>query len=126
MDSLPFRPKPALPSHLKNGPLPLSVCTEARDKKERDSLSTHIQNSNRDCQVVNFDGSNGCFPKLPTSANMDGSNGLKRHQMVHGEIEVEGYNRGIPISTPLATSCAQSPYTQKPTIDFDNMSWPSR
>jgi GTP cyclohydrolase IA len=57
---------------------------------------------------------------------MDGSNCRERHQMVHGEIDVEGYNEGGPTRTPLATSRAQSPYTQHPTIDFDDLSWPSR
>ena len=122
MDSPPFRPKPAIPSHLTDGPSPLGVSIEARDKRERDSLYAQIQNSNRGRQVVNFDGPNGYFPKSSTSANMDGSN---CREMVHGEIDVEGYNEGGPMRTPLATSRAQSPYTQHPTIDFDNLSWPS-
>jgi GTP cyclohydrolase IA len=126
MDLPPFRPKPAIPSHLTDGPSPLGVSTEARDKKERDSLYAQIQNSNRGRQVVNFDGPNGYFPKSSTGANMDGSNCRERHQMVHGEIDVEGYNEGGPTRTPLATSRAQSPYTQHPTIDFDDLSWPSR
>jgi GTP cyclohydrolase IA len=33
---------------------------------------------------------------------------------------------GVPTGAPLATSCAQSPYTQQPTIDSDGLSWPSR
>jgi GTP cyclohydrolase IA len=44
----------------------------------------------------------------------------------HGEIDVEGFNEGGPTRTPLATSRAQSPYTQYPTVDFDNLSWPSK
>lgn len=75
---------------------------------------------------MNFDGPNGYFPKSSTSANMDGSNGRERHQMVHSEIDVEGYNEGGSTRTPLATSRAQSPYTQHPTIEFDGLSWPSR
>ncbi|KAL8673568.1 MAG: hypothetical protein Q9168_002022 [Polycauliona sp. 1 TL-2023] len=57
---------------------------------------------------------------------MDGSNGRERHQMVHSEIDVEGYNEGGPTRTPLATSRAQSLYTQHLTIDFDDLSWPGR
>lgn len=52
--------------------------------------------------------------------------GCERHQMVYSEIDVEGYNEGDPTRTPLATSHAQSPYTQHPAIDFDDLSWPSR
>jgi hypothetical protein len=126
MDSPPFKPKPAIPSHLANGLLPLGVSTEARDKKERDSLYAQIQNSNRGRQVVSFNEPSGYFPKLSTSVNMDGSNGRERHQMVHSEIDVEGYNECTPTRTPLATSRAQSPYIQHPTIDFDGLSWPSR
>lgn len=74
---------------------------------------------------MNFDELNRYFLKSFTSANMDGSNGRERHQMVHGEIDVEGYNEGGPTRTPLATSRAQSLYTQHPTIDFDDLSWPS-
>ncbi|PQE33776.1 phosphoribosyl transferase domain protein [Rutstroemia sp. NJR-2017a WRK4] len=57
---------------------------------------------------------------------MDSSNCRERHQIVHGKIDEEGYNEGGPTRTPLATSRAQSPYTQHPTIDLDNLSWPSR
>jgi GTP cyclohydrolase IA len=119
-----LRPKPAILSHPTDGPSPLSESTEARDKKERDSLYAQIENSNRGRHVVNFDGPNGYFPKSSTGANMDGSNCRERHQ-IDGEIDVEGYNEGGPTRTPLATSRAQSPYTQHPTIDFDNLSWPS-
>jgi GTP cyclohydrolase I len=126
MDSLPFKPKPAVPSHLTNEPLPLSVSTEARDKKERDSLYAQIQNSNQGRQLVSFDGPNEYFPKSSTSAKMDGSSGRERHQMVQSEIDVEGYNECSPMRTPLATSRASSPYIQHPTIDFDGLSWPSR
>ncbi|KAI4285292.1 MAG: hypothetical protein L6R38_000774 [Xanthoria sp. 2 TBL-2021] len=82
MDPSPFKPKPAIPFHLTNGPSPLSGSTEARDKKEKDSLYAQIQNSNRGRQVVNFDGPKGYFPKSSTSANLDGSNGRERHQIV--------------------------------------------
>ncbi|KAF1956997.1 GTP cyclohydrolase I [Byssothecium circinans] len=102
-------------------PLPLSEPTEARDKKERDSLYAQIQNSNRGRQAVNFDE----LPKSSTSANIDGSNGSETHQMIHSEIDVEGCNERSPM-TPLATSRVQSPYVQHPTIDFDGLSWPSR
>jgi len=126
MDSPPFKPKSAIPSHLTNGPSPLSVSTEARDKKERDSLYVQIQNSSQGRQAVNFDELNRYFPKSSTSANMDGSNARERHQMVHSEIDVEGYTECSPTRTPLATSRAQSPYIQHPTIDFNGLSWPSR
>ncbi|KAE9371777.1 GTP cyclohydrolase I [Stipitochalara longipes BDJ] len=126
MDSLPIRPKPTILSDLTDRPSPLGVSTEARDKKERDSLYEQIQNSNRGLQVVNFDDPNEYFPQSSTSANMDGSNCREKDQLVHGEIDVEGCNEAGPTRTPLATSRAQSPYTQHPTIDFDNLSWPSR
>jgi GTP cyclohydrolase I len=57
---------------------------------------------------------------------MDGSDGHERHQIVHSEIDQEGYHEGGPPRAPLAISCAQSPYSQHPTIDFDDLSWPSR
>ncbi len=118
MDPQHFRPKPAIPSDLTDGPSPLGVSTDVRDEKERDSLYAQIQNSNQGRQVLNFD--------EYTDMNTDGSNYYERHQMVHGEIDVEGYNEGGPMRTPLATSRAQSPYTQHPAIDFDGLSWPSR
>jgi GTP cyclohydrolase I len=37
---------------------------------------------------------------------MDGSDGRERHQIVHSEIEVDGYNEGGPTRTSLATSRA--------------------
>jgi GTP cyclohydrolase IA len=126
MDSSTARPKP-IPSHLTNGSSPLSLSTDARDKKERDHLYASIQTSNRGRQVVNFDGPNGYFSKSATSANMDGRNGdhHNSNHVEHSEIDVEGYNEGVVAQTPLATSRAQSPYTQHPTIDFDGLSWPS-
>ncbi|KAF1807881.1 GTP cyclohydrolase I [Eremomyces bilateralis CBS 781.70] len=54
---------------------------------------------------------------------MDGENGYDRH---HSEIDVDGFNEGGPAKTPLATSRAQSPYTQHPDIDFNGLSWPSK
>lgn len=126
MDSPPFKPEPATTSHLMHGPLPFSLPTEACDKEERHSLHSQIQNSNWGHQVVNIDDPNRYFPKSSTSANMDDGNGHERHQMVQGEIDVEGYNECSPTRTPLATSRAQSPFTQQPTIDFDGLSWPSR
>ncbi|KAF2789790.1 GTP cyclohydrolase I [Melanomma pulvis-pyrius CBS 109.77] len=120
MDSPPFKPKPAIPSHLTNGPSPLSISTEARDKKERDSIFAAIQSSNRGRQAVDFDRANGYFK--PSGSNMDHAGG---HKIVHSEIDVEGYNEDRVARTPLATSRAQSPYTQHPTIDFDGLSWPS-
>ena len=80
---------------------------------------------NRGRQLVNFEGPNEYFPKSFTSANMDGSNGRERHQMVHSEIDMERYNEGGPTRSSLATSRTQSLYTQHPTIDFDGLSWPS-
>lgn len=126
MDSPPFKPKPAIPSHLTNGPSPLSISTEARDRKERDNLFAAIEKSNRGRQIINFDGPNGYHPKSSTSANMDGRGPHDSHKIVHSEIDVEGYNEDGPSRTPLATSRAHSPYTQHPTIDFDGLSWPSR
>ncbi|PSN74455.1 GTP cyclohydrolase I [Corynespora cassiicola Philippines] len=125
MDSPPFRPKTAIPSHLTNGPSPLSISTEARDRKERDSLYAAIETSNRGRQIVNFDEPNGYFPKA--SANgVNGRGASEAQKIEHSEIDVEGYNEEGVIRTPLATSRAHSPYTQHPTIDFDGLSWPSR
>jgi GTP cyclohydrolase IA len=53
---------------------------------------------------------------------MDGSNSRERHQMVHSEIDVKEYSDG----GPLAAILAQSAYIQHPTIDFDDLSWPSK
>ena len=46
--------------------------------------------------------------------------------MLYSEIDVEGYNEGDPTRTSLATSCAQSPYTQYPIIDFDGLNWSNK
>ena len=75
---------------------------------------------------MNFDGPKGYFPKSFTSANMDGSNGSERQQMVRSEIDVKEYEEGGPTRIPFATSRAQSPYTQHPPIGSDGLSWPSR
>jgi GTP cyclohydrolase I len=74
---------------------------------------------------VNFDEPNEYLPESSIGAKIDGSNCRERYQIRHGEIDVEGYNEGATTTTPLATNRAQSPYTQHPTIDFDNLSWPS-
>jgi GTP cyclohydrolase I len=108
MDLTPFKPKSTIPSHLTDEPSPLGVSTDARDKKERDSLYTQIENLDRGRQVVSFN--------EPSD---------ERYQIIHGDIDVEGYKNGAITRTPLATSHEQSPYTQHPTIDFDNLSWPS-
>lgn len=125
MDSPPSKPKPAIPSHLPNGHSPLASTearTEARDKKERDSLYAAIQTSNRGRQIVNFDGPNGYFPKTSTSANVNGKGAADEHKMASSEDDVDDH---VPIRTPLATSRAHSPYTHQPTVDFDGLSWPS-
>ncbi|CAO2647155.1 Nn.00g080770.m01.CDS01 [Neocucurbitaria sp. VM-36] len=126
MDADTPRPKSALPTHMVNGRSPLSISTEARDKKERESLYNAIETSNRGRQIVNFDGPNGYFPARSSATNMDGGGMRDRHEIVNGEIDVEGYNEGAVAPTPLATSRAHSPYTQHPTIDFDGLSWPSK
>ncbi|KAF2106550.1 GTP cyclohydrolase I [Lophiotrema nucula] len=122
MDVPPFEPKPATSSHSTNGPSPLSVSTEARDKNERDSLCAQITNSNRGRQVVSSDERHEYFPKSSTNATMDGSTGCERHQMIHSEIDVEGYDEGDPTRTLLPTNCAESPCTQQPTINLDDLS----
>ncbi|KAF2202626.1 GTP cyclohydrolase I [Delitschia confertaspora ATCC 74209] len=124
MDSPPFRPKP-IPSHLTNGHSPLAMATEARDKKERDSLKAAIESSStRGRQPINFDSPNGHYSR--SSAPSTEHRSLHdRPSLIHSEIEEEYFNNGAP-PTPLATSRAQSPYTQHPTIDFDGLSWPSR
>ncbi|KAF2179841.1 GTP cyclohydrolase I [Zopfia rhizophila CBS 207.26] len=125
MDSPPFRLKPAIPSHHTNGPSPLSASTEARDKKERDTIYAAIQSSSRGRQVVNFDKPNGYFSKA-SNPNMENRSLHDRHKLIHTEIEEQSWRDEGPAPTPLATSRAQSPYTQHPTIDFDGLSWPSR
>ena len=57
---------------------------------------------------------------------MDGSNDSERQQMVHSGIDVKDYGEGGPTRIPLATSRAQNPYTQHPTIDSGGLSWPSK
>ena len=114
MDSPPFRLKPVIPFYLTDKPLSLGIFTKACNKKEKDFLYMQIQNSNRNRQVINFDRPNRYFPKSSAGANMD------------GEIEVEGYNEGGPIRTSLATSHAQSLYTQYLIIDFNNLNWLSK
>ena len=126
MDADAPRPKSALPTHMINGGSPLKLSTEARDKKERESLYNAIETSNRGRQMVNFDGPNGYFSTKASAAHMDGGSVHDRHQIINGEIDVEGYNEGPVSKTPLATSRAHSPYTQHPTIDFDGLSWPSK
>ncbi|KAF2113574.1 GTP cyclohydrolase I [Lophiotrema nucula] len=125
MGSPPFRPKTAIPSHLTNGSSPLSVSAEARDKKERESLYAAIQKSHRGRQVVDFDEPNGHSAKHDKSATED-LNEHESYDMVHREIDVDHWRNGASAPTPLATSRAQSPYTQHPTIDFDGLSWPCR
>ena len=127
MDSPPFRPKP-IPAHLVNGHSPLAQSaqtddkdkkTEMRDRKERDNLYSSIQASNRGRQVVDFDGPDGYFPTASASTD-------QHYELVHSDMDVEGYVDDHATKTPLATSRAHSPYTQHPTIDFDGLSWPSR
>ncbi|KAF2187515.1 GTP cyclohydrolase I [Zopfia rhizophila CBS 207.26] len=86
---------------------------DREDNRER-IFRVYMYFKKRCRQIVNSDGPSGYFLKTSTSANMDGSKGRERYQM------------GGPMRTPLATSRAQSPYTQHPTIDFDGLSWPSR
>lgn len=127
MDSPPpHKAKPAIPSHLTNTSSPLSISTEARDKKERDSIYAAIESSKRGRQAVDFDGPNGYFPKTSTSADVQTPSARQKHKIIHNEIDVEAWKEDHATATPLATSRAQSPYTQHPTIDFDGLSWPSR
>ena len=95
------------------------MATEARDRKERDSIYASIQSSNRGRPAVNFDTPNGSYPK----SHHDHTS------LIHSENEEEEYTNhvreDITPPTPLATSRAHSPYTQHPTIDFDGLSWPS-
>lgn len=127
MDADAYKPKSALPTHMVNGRSPLRLSTEARDQKERESLFNAIETSNRGRQIVNFDGPNSYFPtKASSSANMHSDSSHGTHEVINGEIDVEGYNEAPIAHTPLATSRAHSPYTQHPTIDFDGLSWPSK
>lgn len=88
--------------------------TEIRNRQERDNLYTSIQASNRGRQVVDFDGPEGYFPSS-SGAHDDMADNTE-------DVEVET----TVVKTPLATSRANSPYTQHPTVDFDGLSWPSR
>jgi GTP cyclohydrolase I len=74
---------------------------------------------------VNFDEPNEFLPESSTGAKIVDSNCGTTYQIRHDETHVEGYKECATTRTPLATSRAQSPYTQHPTIDFDNLSWPS-
>ena len=113
MGSPPFRPKTAIPSHVTNVPSPLSISTEARDKKERDNLKAAIQASERGRQIVDFDRPLG-NGHLPSNIHSDTEHSSQK--IVHTEVDVGDWHDGAP--TPLATSRAQSPYTQHPTVDF--------
>jgi GTP cyclohydrolase I len=125
MDADPTKAVSALPSHMKSGQTPPKVPTEVRDQKERESLYNAIDKSNRGRQPVDFDGPNGSyFPAKAAVADMNGGSVQEKHQIINGEIDVEGWNEGT--KTPLKTSRAHSPYTQHPTIDFDGLSWPSK
>jgi GTP cyclohydrolase I len=124
MDTDPTKPVSALPSHMTSGPPSSRVPTEVRDQKERENLYNAIETSNRGRQVVDFDGPSSYFPAKAAAATMNGSSEQKTHEIVNGEIDVEGYNDSP--RTPLKTSRAHSPYTQHPTIDFDGLSWPSK
>ena len=124
MDADSTKPVSALPSHMLSGSSPLKVSTKVRDQKERENLFNAIETSNRGRQIVDFDGPNGYFQPKSTPAKMNGGSAPETHEVVNGEIDVEGYNEGP--KTPLKTSRAHSPYTQHPTIDFDGLSWPSK
>lgn len=126
MDSPPFRPKNAIPSHLSNGPSPLSPsATETRDRKERDSLYAAIESSSgRGRQAINFDGPNGYYSPTP-NMKAEHRSILKPLNGI-GEEYIRDTREDAMPQTPLATSRASSPYTQHPTIDFDGLSWPSK
>lgn len=102
------------------------MATEARDRKERDSLYAAIQTSSRGRQVINFDSPNGSHYSKTSAPNPDHHALHDRTSFIHSEIEEEHSHDDGPALTPLATSRAHSPYTQHPTIDFDGLSWPSR
>jgi GTP cyclohydrolase I len=125
MDADTTKPHSAVPSHMNNEQPTQKVPTEVRDQKERENLYNAIDKSNRGRQPVDFDGHNGSyFPAKAVAANMNGGSMQETHQIINGEIDVEGYMEGS--KTPLKTSRAHSPYTQHPTIDFDGLSWPSK
>jgi GTP cyclohydrolase I len=124
MDAESAKPVSAIPSHMTDGRLPPRVPTEVRDQKERENLYNAIETSNRGRQIVDFDDPTDYFPAKATTATMNGTSAQKKHDIVNGEIDVEGFNEGS--KTPLKTSRAHSPYTQHPTIDFDGLSWPSK
>ncbi|KAF2125431.1 GTP cyclohydrolase I [Dothidotthia symphoricarpi CBS 119687] len=132
MDAESSKPKAALPSHMMNGGSPLRVTTEKRDQKERDSLYNAIETSHRGRQAVNFDGPEGYFPSSSShnhqygNGNGNGNRTHNRHTSINSEIDGESHHDGAVPRTPLATSRAQSPYTQHPTVDFNGLSWPSK
>jgi GTP cyclohydrolase I len=117
-------PQSANPPHTVNGRTPAKVPTRLRDQKERESLFNAIEGSNRGRHIVDFDGPDGFFPAKSPPTKMNGGSVQDNHEIINGDIDVEGYNEGV--KTPLKTSRAHSPYTQHPTIDFDGLSWPSK
>lgn len=126
MDADSSKPKSALPTHMVNGRSPLRLATEARDQKERESLFNAIETSSRGRQIVNFDGPDSFIPAKASTSEISSESAHAQHEIVNGEIDVEGYIEAAVAHTPLATSRAHSPYTQHPTIDFDGLSWPSK
>lgn len=109
----PKSPASALPAHMMNGS-PLRLTTEARHKKERENLFNAIETSNRGRQVVNFDGPTGYFPAKASAAKAGASGVHATNTMVAKRgTDVEDEAEHGVAQTPLATSRAHSPYSER-------------
>jgi GTP cyclohydrolase I len=102
-------PTPAESSNLRNETSISSTPAEARNKKERDTLYTQIENLHRGRQVVYFDEPEIQLPKFSTTFNKERSNSSEKDLLVHNDIDVEAYDKADPPRTPLATSRAEVP-----------------
>jgi GTP cyclohydrolase IA len=129
MDSPPsqYSRRPTVPSYLMNGNSPLHPnSTEARDKRERESLYSSIKSSNTRKELVEgFNNHNGAPSSFPHTSSS--SHGASSNTTTDAQSPDETPRDGRPSGqlTPTATSRPHSPFTQYPTVDFDGLSWPS-
>lgn len=123
--STPSKSKSALPSYLTNGSSPLHHPnpTEARDRKERESLYSSIKSSNTRKELVDVGGSTS---SSSTAVNSEPVILSQRHRKdtSNSTSEDVGRDDATQQATPTA-SRPHSPFTQHPTVDFDGLSWPS-
>jgi GTP cyclohydrolase I len=57
---------------------------------------------------------------------MDSQKEHNKHHTVHHEIDASEFNEDGLVKNPLAMSCAQSRYTEHPTIGFGRLSYLSK